>query len=283
MSENQSANPLAKYFRQPQIYLKLPSGGKFYPAGTLDLPVTGDIPVYAMTAKDELSTKTPDALMSGQTTVDLISSCCPNIKNPWVVPSVDLDAILIAIRIASFGQNMDITSVCPHCNSKCEHAANLTGLLDTIKAPDYSQSLKVNDLEIFLKPMTFKDINKSSQKTFEEQRLIQTVTNSDMSEEEKIAKFNEMFSKLLDLTVLTVSGSVGAIKIDDGKTTVTNQELIDEFFAKCDRPIWNAVKEKLESISAESSVTKLDVNCTNADCRKPYTAPIVFENSSFFG
>ena len=80
MSENQNQeiaskphNPLANYFRQPKLYLRLPSQGKFYPEGALDHSQIDEYPVYAMTAKDELMFKTPDALMNGQATVEVIS------------------------------------------------------------------------------------------------------------------------------------------------------------------------------------------------------------------
>jgi hypothetical protein len=63
-----------------------------------------------MTAKDELMLKTPDALMNGQATVEVIKSCVPSIKNPWHMPSIDIDTILIAIRIATYGENMEFSS-----------------------------------------------------------------------------------------------------------------------------------------------------------------------------
>jgi len=97
------ANPLANYFRQPKMYMRLPSHGQFYPEGALDTSEIDEYPVYAMTAKDELMFKTPDALMNGQATVEVIKSCIPAIKNPWQMPSLDLDAVLIAIRIATYG------------------------------------------------------------------------------------------------------------------------------------------------------------------------------------
>ena len=66
-------NPLTKYFRQPKIYLRLPSKGRYYPAGSLDMPDSGELPVYAMTAKDELMFKTPDALLNGESVVEVIN------------------------------------------------------------------------------------------------------------------------------------------------------------------------------------------------------------------
>ena len=40
--------------------------------------------------------KTPDALVNGETTVEVIQSCMPNIKDAWKIPVIDLDVILIA-------------------------------------------------------------------------------------------------------------------------------------------------------------------------------------------
>jgi hypothetical protein len=67
-----SNNPLLKHFRQPAIYLRLPSGGKFWNPKSLDLPESNDVPIYPMTIKDEITIKTPDALMNGQGVVDVI-------------------------------------------------------------------------------------------------------------------------------------------------------------------------------------------------------------------
>jgi hypothetical protein len=44
--KQQQFNPLSAYFRQPKIYVKLPSGGQFYPPGALDASANGEYPVY---------------------------------------------------------------------------------------------------------------------------------------------------------------------------------------------------------------------------------------------
>ena len=75
-----SNNPLKQFFRQPAIYVRLPSQGKFYPPGVLEMPATGELPVYPMTAIDEITYRTPDALFNGQATVNVLQSCVPDIK-----------------------------------------------------------------------------------------------------------------------------------------------------------------------------------------------------------
>ena len=125
-------NPLSNYFRQPKLYIKLPSHGEFYAEGSLDRSDIDEYAVYAMTAKDELMFKTPDALMNGQATVEVIKSCVPAIKNPWQMPSIDLDAVLIAIRLATYGENLDVSSSCPSCGHLNDYILNLLQYLDTV-------------------------------------------------------------------------------------------------------------------------------------------------------
>ena len=112
------SNPLAKHFRQPAVYLRLPSGGAYWPNESVILPANGELPVYPMTTKDEIILRTPDALINGAGVVTVIQSCIPSITNAWNMPSVDVDACLIAIRIASYGNGMDVTVICPKCQNQ---------------------------------------------------------------------------------------------------------------------------------------------------------------------
>ena len=134
-------NPLKQYFRRPSIYIKLPSGGKYYAPGVLNQTETGELPVYPMTAIDDITSKTPDALFNGSAVVELIKSCIPDIKEPWLINSIDLDAILIAIRSASAGNELEIETICPKCSEEAKYGINLVGLLSTLKSGDYNLSL----------------------------------------------------------------------------------------------------------------------------------------------
>ena len=113
--EVKKSNPLAGYFRHPAIYMRLPSKGRFWPDAALDLPANEELAVYPMTTKDEITLKTPDALLNGAGIVSVLQSCIPSVVDGWQTPSVDVDAMLIAIRIATYGHEMDFETVCPHC------------------------------------------------------------------------------------------------------------------------------------------------------------------------
>ena len=67
-----SNNPLKQYFRQPAIYVRLPSGGQHYPPGAINMPPNGELPVFPMTAMDEITYRTPDALFNGSAVISVI-------------------------------------------------------------------------------------------------------------------------------------------------------------------------------------------------------------------
>ena len=62
-------NPLSSFYRAPKLYAKLPSLGKYYSEDIIEMPDSGELPVFAMTANDELLMKNPDALLNGEAVV----------------------------------------------------------------------------------------------------------------------------------------------------------------------------------------------------------------------
>ena len=109
----QESNPLKKYYRQPKQFVRLPSNYKYYKPGTIQVPESGEVAVFPMTAKDELLFKTPDALLNGEATVRVIQSCIPAITNAWEMPALDIDTCLVAIRMATYGTKMQVKVFVP--------------------------------------------------------------------------------------------------------------------------------------------------------------------------
>ena len=130
----ENTNPLSKYFRQPSVYVGLPSGGN-YPPTVMERSQTGEIGVQPMTARDEVIFKTPDALMNGQGVVDVIQSCIPQIKDAWQLINYDLDTVFIAIRIATYGETMNIEfkNYPVHIALKYDHLSSLDKSKNTIE------------------------------------------------------------------------------------------------------------------------------------------------------
>lgn len=275
-----NSNPLAKHFRQPSIYIKLPSAGKFYPVDSIELGVTGEIPVYPMTVQDEITIRTPDALMNGESIVKLIKSCCPSIKDPYDIPIIDLDTILIAIRIASYTQEIDIESKCTNCTHENSHSVDLRNVLDSIGTiGGYDKSHIIDQLSIKLQPQKFKEINLASMIAFEQQKLISNMQDADSTPEEKKEFFNASFKKLTDLNVATLAHNIESITTEDG-IVVTDQDLINEFLLQTNRTVYDQIKKLINSTIDNNKLKPMTVMCE--ECNTSYTVEIDFNQSNFF-
>lgn len=275
---NPATNPLFKHFRQPAIYLRLPGQGRFWPEGALDVPVTGEIPVYPMTVKDEITIKTPDALMNGVGVADVIQSCCPNIKDAWKTPSCDLDAILIAIRLASYSNEMDIETNCPSCKAENSNVVDLRVLLDNLRVPDYDP-VSLQGLTFNFKPQAFETLNTANMILFEQRRLLDTITNSELPDEEKSKQFNLVFPKLTDMNIMSLVNCIESIVTEDN-LIVAEVKHIKEFIENCDRNVYNEIKTQIESLIKDNKLSPLEITCT--ECDTTYKSELNFDNSNFF-
>ena len=275
----ESQNPLQKHFRRPAIYFKLPSQGKFWPDGSVDLTATGELPVLPMTSKDEITIRTPDALLNGTGVVDVIKSCIPCIKDPWKMPSIDVDATLIAIRIASYSNMMDIDTKCPHCNEDNTYSVDLNNVLSNISAPNYDETLTIGELTFKFRPQQYFEINKANLVNFEEQKLLNTVRDDTLEEAERSERFAAHLLRLVDLSNQLFVDSTESITTVDG-IKVVEPAFINEFYKNSDRKIITEVKKKLESMGEVSKIKPVTVNCN--DCSKPFSVNITFDYSHFF-
>ena len=275
---NQSANPLKQFFRQPAIYLRLPSGGEFWPDGSLDMSSNQELPVFPMTAIDEITYRTPDALYNGQAVVSVIQSCIPAIRDAWKMPTTDLNAALVAIRIASYGHEMEMTTTCPSCNTDSEYGLDLRQILDKLKTGDFHKTLEHGDLVISFHPMNYHAQNISNQQQFEQQKTIQAIQLSDLSDDEKIVEFNKTLGKITELTIDALKWSIASIRTP--QALVTEIEYIHEFVANCDRKLFNRLKDHIIALRQVSDIEPLNIECPH--CQHKYQQQLTLDQTSFF-
>jgi len=254
-----SENPLQQYFRTAAIHLELPSKGEGYADNALDLPENGEVPVLPMTAIDEITYKTPDALLNGSAVVSVIESCVPSIKDAWEMPVTDLTAVLTAIRIASFGHEMEIETACPKCGGKADYQIDLRLILDSIAPSDYSQTLAIGDLSIKFKPMVYRDLNENNKLQFEEKRLGHLLSASDIEEADQIKLLSESFKKISDYTLSTLAKNIAAITTPE--CTVHEEAHILEFLQKCESSLYKKIKQAVIDRKLKEALRPLKIKC----------------------
>jgi hypothetical protein len=278
MPNTQKVNPLSNYFRQPKIFIRLPSNGSWYPPGALDKSETSEYAVFAMTAKDELMFKTPDALLSGQSTVEVIKSCIPSIKDPWAMPSLDVDATLIAIRIATYGEKMEVSTNCPHCNADNEYEIDLLNWLSTITGFQYNPEVKVSELTVHIRPYNYRELSQTSLKTLEQQRIFSVINSEEMSDELKIQKFGESFVKLTELTVDIIANCIA--RIDTPTGSVDDPAFIKEFINNAPKDVFEILSNHVAEMKRKIEIPVQHVACN--DCKEEFDMPVTMDQSNFF-
>lgn len=271
-------NPLQQYFRQPAIFIRLPSNGKFYPPGALTPTANEEYPVLPMTTKDEITYRTPDALFNGAAIVSVIESCVPNITNAWLMPGIDVDTVLTAIRVASYGHNMEINVTCPSCKTESDYNLDLRQVMEQISVPDYTKTIPLGDLELYFKPMNYQEMNNSSLQQFEDQKTMSMLQDSAVTEQEKMKVLGTMLTKITDVTVAAVSQNIAMIRTP--QTQVTDPAHIAEWLANCDRKIFNRIRDHVIEGKKMSEIKPLEIECS--ECSHKYQQVYTLDMSNFF-
>jgi len=271
-------NPLKQYFRRPSVYLRLPSNGIGYNENIIDLPENGEIPIYPMTAIDEITTRTPDALFNGTAVIELIKSCVPNIKDPWMISNIDMDAILVAIKSASSDSGeMSIETSCPKCETDATYSISLAAILSSISSPDYESELEFGELSFKLKPISYREINSAAMEQFEFQKLAAQVDNIE-DDDLRNKTVKEALDKITNITMNLLSHSIEHIKTPT--STVNDREFILEFLRNCDKKIYTAIRDHSGKLREEAEIKPMPVKCTS--CEHEYTQTITLNPTDFF-
>ena len=279
-------NPLSAFMRQPKIYIRLPSNGEFWPAGSLDVTDTGEYPVYSMTAQDELMLKIPDALMNGQSVVDVIQHCMPNIKNAWNTPSIDMEMILIAIRLATYGEKL--TTPVTIGDIEMEYQVDLRSVMDSLTRDiGWDPYIQINqDITVFVRPINYKQVTQLAIQNFETQKIMQIANDDKMSDDEKVKIFKESFNKLTGVTIGMISASI--YRIDSSNGATENPQYIKEFIDNADKDIFNKIQSHLEKLREQNTLKPVKVAVTDEMREKGITGdtidiPLTFDAAAFFG
>lgn len=272
-------NPLKQYFRRPAIYLTLPSKGEGYKPGVINMPENGTLPVYPMTAIDEITARTPDALFNGVALVNIVKSCIPDILDPWQITSQDLDAVLIAIKSAANGNEMEINTVCPACNEDAKYDVNLVRVLSTLKAADYTSEFTMQDLQFKFRPLNFKEMQEINTMQFEFQRMLNAISeDTTISDEARLQRSQDALKNITEVTMRTLATTIEYIKTPTVFVDDTNYVL--DFLRNCDRTIFTALRDRVTELRSSTEIKPLQVKCIH--CTHEYEQPFTLNMTDFF-
>ena len=273
-------NPLTQAYRKPALYIPLPSGGEFYQTKP-KLSIDGELAVYAMTARDELITKTPDALFNGEATISLIKSCCPDISEPETMPVSDLLVILVGIRQASYGKEIDIDVKCPKCDYDNQLTLDANIMLAKAKSEPIERSVTLpSEFKIVCNPYTLEDRTMLQIQQIKQNKMIQGLASEKLDDIMRQELFGKTFVEIAELTVSLITNSIVSVQ---GKETdlITDKETIREWLQNITKTDYEIIRGKVEELSESGLETEFDANCQ--DCGHSWKTGVDLDIANFFG
>ncbi len=281
-------NPLKSFKRQPSLYLKLPSLGKWYSESDVETVANGEIPIYGLSAIDDIMLNTPDAMLNGQALENVIKNCAPTIKNVKNLVLPDLESVFVSIKQASVDNGVhDIDRKCPKCEHENTFGLELSNIIDSqsyVENKDCSFVLhtQAGDLEISVKPYIFELRQIYMQKESEEKTLLRKIddSNAELDQFEKARLVGESVERLSIITFELVSKSITSIKILATNEIITDQENIVDWLTDISKDHASQVMNAVSNLNKIGINKELQMICEK--CEHTWSDEIDLDPTSFF-
>jgi len=274
--ENNSS-PLQKYRRQPKLYIDLPSKGQWYKQGALEK--VEELEVYSMTANDEILTKTPDALLTGNAIVKIIENCIPSIKNAGSVTNRDLDYILAAIRIASYGDSITVGHKCSQCKNEDQFALALQPVMDHLSSVQPVYEIKVKDFVFRLRPLLYKEMVENQILTTQVRRQAFEISDSEKDIAKRTELLNSLYESINDKTKKVICSIVTEIITPEGDSE-TNPIFIEDFILNSEGDYYDAIQKTYTGNNEKMTIPNSEIECS--ECGHVDTIRPNLDYSNFF-
>ncbi|MFY0655431.1 MAG: hypothetical protein JXR12_01505 [Neptunomonas phycophila] len=273
MTDMNNVNPLMMtQARIPGETFALPSGGLFYTNGELDSTVqNGEVHVFPMTAYDEIVIKTPDLLFNGKAIEQIFSRCIPAIKKPMEMLVKDVDYLLIALRLVSFGPQVTVVHKhdCETANEQ-KYEVSIQEFVHQVKRIDpavitseYTVTLD-SGYSILLSPMRYKTV-------------VEMMTDIDTDKPFTPEETHERNAGHLSSLIVSVTTP----PVEGGQTvTVTDQAQIVEWVSQLTILDMKRLQDAIDGQRNWGTDTHYNVQCK--DCNSPVRINVPLNPIHFF-
>ena len=278
---------IQKSFRKVELYTTLPSGGAYWPNGTIDLSSnpSKEIGIMPMTMLDEINLRTPDSLLNGEAVVSIIKSCCPQIKDPWQAPLLDLETILVGIRIATYGPQLDVSVNVPQVNVPHEFTIDISDAIANLVPGTFTATHTLsNGHTINIKPMTYRTMTETNIKNYEQARLATNLKNTEATEEQRMEEIQKSFKNITDLTIKNMADQVTSVDTEDGSISTTSE--VFQYVTNIPAPIAQEIKAIVTEQNRLGTMKPITIpvpeDLVKQGAPETITQSLVLDQSNFF-
>jgi len=274
--ENQS--PLKKYSRQPKIYIDLPSKGKYYNSGVLYEDSYSNLAVFSMTANDEILYRTPDALINGEATAKNIQSCIPSIVKPFDLVTLDVDALLLSIRMATYGPKMTVGQRCRKCSEENQYEIDITRYIEYLNTLQFEDSMMYENFKINFVPLTYTQYTDLQKESVGYQRALSIQLPKITNDNEKDKFQDQILTSIAKMNMKTILLSIHSIEVD-GEIEQDKGEIYN-WIESYDVDLFSSIKKHIDTQYQRWLLPEENVQC--ASCEATDKVRITIDQTDFF-
>lgn len=278
-------NPLNEFTRRESIYISIPSNGKFS-KNNVKLTTSNELGIKPMTTADEISLTTPEALFNGEALVQVIKSCVPSINDPRAMLTPDIDAVLVGIRLASYGDEMEVSVKCPECKHENYFDSPIRQCIDNMKflEDEYKIQLsdKVKNASVTVRPFTFDENIKEALFRFNETKALDMVIKKEFENDDELKeKYNEIVRNVSKNDMELVCGCIMNIYDSNGNEIIATDEQKLDWFKQLPSGDAKLIINKVSEINKIGINTTVRAQCQN--CEHEWDSELSFDPTAFFG
>lgn len=235
MSANELLQDLTDIF--PPLEIGIPTKGIFYPPGILQEGLDPmHIQVRTLGMMDEFKYRDPFMLVTGKAIEHLISHLCGDqIIKPEALCEIDVETILIAARIASYGPNLKMKHICGQkfkdaetgeesiCNQENTIAVDLNEHIlryePLTNEEQFEMVLPRVGQTVYLKPVTYQTTAELTRAVMQNRRRAETIDMGDINmamRPEDFATYEEIFNLSYDIQIKAILDCIWAVKTRSG-------------------------------------------------------------------
>ena len=281
-------NPLLDELEQQTVTVALPTLGRWYDDSVLHPdadPSSIEVGVLGIVA--EHTFRDPWLLVSGQAIPKLIKSICPAISDPTKLAEIDIETILLANRLISYGEKMEIKQQCrnPDVNEgskkkkvvPCTHenliVVDLQNLL-TRYSPftDKEFNRYVMEFEelkgqvVHLQPIPYNNVIEVVRKTATNMKQYQKFSGVDieavMGDLDVLGLYEDLVSDNTQMSLYSIVHSIHHVETSKG-AAVADKEVIKNWLNKIPSRLVKQIDNKIAEITIDvQKIATVEFECT---------------------
>ena len=191
------------------------------------------------------------------------------------------------MRIATYGETMNLTGIVPNTSDTVEHTVNLPALLEDAARETITDTFTTKDgFQVKIKPMEYKELTDTQIGAFEKQKQYAAmVAKEGLDPVERGKLFAENFKQLTDMNFKVLYDSITEIHTPEG-VAVNDPEQIKDFLHNAPKKIVEQIQSGLAENRKQGSIKPIRLKATEEQIKKgapaSYEMPITFDSSNFF-